>query len=85
MPTNLDDVINKLGDRGVQDRYRSAVRAAAIRALADEGIVLTPEDWGTLMTRLIAARDAPVRPEFDWGKILSGAGAVVLPALASLF
>jgi len=84
MTANLDDVINKLGDRGVQDRFRSEVRAAAIDALAKEGIELTPKDWGELIARLMAARDAPEQPQFNWGSLLGSAG-IVVPTIASLF
>jgi hypothetical protein len=81
---NLDDAINKLADSGVQDRVRLAIRTAAFEALAKEGIVLTPNEWGELIARLAAARDAPEQAQINFGTLLGNA-AVVLPTLASLF
>ena len=84
MPADLDDVINKLSDPGVQDRFRSAVRAAAIGALAEEGIVLTADDWGALIAMFIAAKNSPEKPRINWGNLFNSLGPP-LPILASLF
>jgi hypothetical protein len=70
MPTNLDDVITKLSDKGVQNRLRAAMQKATIEALKKEGIELSPAEWGELTARMVAAKPDPKRPEFDWGSII---------------
>jgi len=77
MSANLDDAIKKLNDQNVQKRLRSAMRAATIRALAEEGIKLTPEQWGELTARLIAAKDTPETASF-WDDILKNLPPVVV-------
>jgi hypothetical protein len=83
MSANLDDAIKKLNDQNVQKRLRSAMRAATIRALAEEGIKLTPEQWGELTARLIAAKDTPETASF-WDDILKNLPPVVGPIIGAL-
>jgi hypothetical protein len=83
MSANLDDAIKKLSDQNVQKRLRSAMRAATIRALAEEGIKLTPEQWGELTARLVAAKDTPETAAF-WDDILKSLGPVVGPIIGAL-
>jgi len=56
MPPDLDKVIAKLGDKGVQNRIQSAIRNATFHALKKEGIELSPAEWGELTARAIAAK-----------------------------
>jgi hypothetical protein len=63
MPTNLDNAITKLSDKGVQNRLRSAMRKATVDALKKEGIELSPAEWGELTARMIAAKPDAIRPE----------------------
>ena len=59
------------------------MRAATIRALAEEGIKLTPEQWGELTARLIAANDTPETASF-WDDILKNLPPVVGPIIGAL-
>jgi hypothetical protein len=63
MPTNLDNAITKLSDKGVQNRLRSVMRKATVDALKKEGIELSPAEWGELTARMIAAKPDAIRPE----------------------
>jgi len=69
MPTNLDEAITKLSDKGVQNRLRSAMRKATLDALKKEGIELSPAEWGELTARMIAAKPDAIRPEGFFGDI----------------
>ena len=81
MATDLDKVIVKLGDKGVQTRIQSAIRKATLDALKKEGIELSPAQWGELTARLIAAKpDAPITPAFDWGSLVP----IAVPVLGGL-
>jgi hypothetical protein len=82
MSTNLDEVITKLSDKGVQDRLRSAVRKATTHALKQEGIELSPAELGELTARIIAAKPDPIRPNFDWGSLIPVALPIILGALS---
>jgi hypothetical protein len=78
MPTDLDKVIAKLGDKGVQNRIQSAIRNATFNALKKEGIELSPAEWGELTARAIAAKtDTGVAGWTDYiGPIASTMGAL---------
>jgi hypothetical protein len=78
MPTDLDKVIAKIGDKGVQNRIQSAIRNATFDALKKEGIELSPAEWGELTARAIAAKtDTGVAAWTDYiGPIASTIGAL---------
>jgi hypothetical protein len=81
MPADLDKIVAKLGDKGVQTRIQSAIRKATLDALKKEGIELSPAEWGELTARLIAAKpDAPITPAFDWGSLVP----IAVPVLGGL-
>ncbi len=81
MATDLDKVIAKLGDKGVQTRIQSSIRKATLDALKNEGIELSPAEWGELTARLIAPKpDAPITPAFDWGNLVP----IAVPVLGGL-
>jgi hypothetical protein len=56
MPTDLNKVIAKLGDKKVQARIQAAIRKATLAALKKEGIELSPAEWGELTARTIGAK-----------------------------
>jgi hypothetical protein len=82
MPTNLDDVITKLSDKGVQSRLRTAMQQATLDALKKEGVELSPAEWGELTARMIAANQGGIRPNVDWGSILNQTLPPILGALS---
>jgi hypothetical protein len=85
MPSNLDNVIIKLSDNGVQSRLRAAVRQSTLDVLKKEGIELSPSEWGELTAIMIAGKsDHPINPDIDWGKVLSTVQQT-LPSILSLF
>jgi hypothetical protein len=84
MPTNLDQAIAKLSDKGVQNRLRSAMRQATLDALKKEGIELSPAEWGELTARMIAAKADVIRPEGFFGDI-ADIVRTALPTLVSAF
>src|SRR5262249_40599349 len=83
MPTNLDNAITKLSDKGVQSRVRSAMRKATIDALKKEGIELSPAEWGELTARMIAAKSDAIKPNDFFGDIADIVRTVV-PVLGSI-
>src|SRR5262249_56536178 len=83
MPTNLDNAITKLSDKGVQSRVRSAMRKATIDALKKEGIELSPAEWGELTARMIAAKPDAIKPNDFFGDIADIVRTVV-PVLGSI-
>jgi hypothetical protein len=56
MPTDLNNVIAKLGDKNVQARIQAAIRKATLAALKEEGIELSPAEWGELTARTVGAK-----------------------------
>ena len=82
MPTNLDNAITKLSDKGVQNRLRSVMRKATVDALKKEGIELSPAEWGELTARMIAAKPDAIRPEGFFGDIADIVRSVI-PVLSS--
>jgi len=81
MATDLDKVVAKLNDKGVQIRIQSAIRKATLAALKKEGIELSPAEWGELTARLIAANpDTTIGPAFSWGDLVP----IAVPVLGGL-
>jgi hypothetical protein len=82
MPANIDNVITKLSDKGVQSRLKSAIQQAALDALKKEGIELVPAEWGELTARMITANQGGIGPNIDWGSILNQTLPSILGALS---
>lgn len=68
---NIDQVISKLSDPNLQGRLSLAARSATMKQLKDEGIDLSPEEWGEVCARLVA-------PQKGAGDVLAGAAVAVL-------
>ena len=69
---DVDQIIQKLNDAGLQARLRSAIRTATVNQMKDEGIDLSPEVCGELTARLMTSTPR------DPGDVLAGAAAVAI-------
>lgn len=69
---DLPEIVEKLNDAALQTRVRAAARSAALAQLREEGLELTPAQWGELASILMASttRDAE--------DVMAGAAAVVI-------
>jgi hypothetical protein len=82
MPTDLIEVMNKLGDKNVQARLSNAIHAATISQLKTEGIELSPHDWGELVASVMAAKGPGGKiPQVGWGDVITGLNIVFGGAL----
>ena len=57
---DISEIVEKLNDAALQTRVRAAARSAALAQLREEGLELTPAQWGELASILMApnTRDA---------------------------
>lgn len=69
---DIQEIVEKLNDAALQTRVRAAARSAALAQLREEGLELTPAQWGELASIVMSSNTR------DAEDVMAGAAAVVI-------
>lgn len=69
---DIQEIVEKLNDAALQTRVRATARSAALAQLREEGLELTPTQWGELASIVMSSNTR------DAEDVMAGAAAVVI-------